>query len=104
MGTPLTVTLPEERYNEVESMVESGDVGSKSEAVNVLIERGEKANDLEARNKDLRRQLQQANARNEHVDELAEYVDGEKELQRRERERRDAPLWKRLQWFVLGRE
>ena len=24
-------------------------------------------------------------------------------LQRRERERREAPLWQRIQWFVFGR-
>lgn len=85
-------------------MVESGEVTSKSEAVNQLCERGEKVNELEARNDDLRRQLTEANARNDHVDDLAEYVEGERELQRRERERRDAPLWERLRWFVFGRE
>ena len=83
-------------------MVKSGEAKSKSESVNILIERGEKANELEARNEDLRRQLTEANARNEHVDDLAEYVEEERCLQREERARRRAPLWKRIEWFVLG--
>jgi len=43
----------------------------------------------------------------EHVDEhreIVEYVKGERELQKMERERRNAPLWKRLEWFVFGRD
>lgn len=104
MGTSLTITLPDERYERVESMVESGDATSKSEAVNQLCEQGEKVNVIEARNNELEKKLTEANSRNEHVDDLAEYVDGERELQKRERERRDAPLWKRIEWFVFGRE
>lgn len=85
-------------------MVESGDATSKSEAVNQLCERGERVNELEARNDDLRRQLTEANAQNDHVDDLAEYVEGERELQRMERERRNAPIWKRVYWLIHGRE
>lgn len=104
MGQSLTITLPNDRYERVEDMVESGDATSKSEAVNQLCERGERVHELEARNNELEQKLTEANSRNEHVDDLAEYVDGERELQQRERERRDAPLWKRLEWFVFGRE
>ena len=103
MGRPLTVTLSEDRYERIENMVESGDVSSKSEAVNQLIDRGERANELEARNNELQQKLRVANAQSDRVNDLAEYVEGERELQQRERERRDAPLWKRLEWFVFGR-
>ena len=103
MGRPLTVTLSEDRYERIENMVESGDVSSKSEAVNRLIDRGERVNQLEARNNQLEQKLSVANAQSDRVDDLAEYVEGERKLQQRERERRDAPLWKRLEWFVFGR-
>lgn len=108
MGISLTITLPDDRYSTVENMTESGEATSKSDAVNILIERGERVNELEARNDDLRRQLTEANARNEHVDELAEYVDEERGLRREIRERRrekeSTPLWTRLQWYVFGRQ
>lgn len=108
MSEALTITLPDERYSTVENMVKSGDASSKSEAVNQLIAKGENANELAARNNELQQKLTEANSRNEHVDELAEYVEGERELQNEERERRRAkeraPLWKRLEWFVFGRE
>ena len=35
--------------------------------------------------------------------ELVKYVEHEKELQRRREERRDAPVWKRAKWWVVGR-
>lgn len=103
MGTSLTITLPDDRYQRVKDMVESGDASSKSEAVNKLCERGERVNMLEARNNELEQKLSAANARNEHVDDLAQYVEGEQELQQKERERRNAPVWKRVEWFIFGR-
>ena len=104
MGRSLTVTLPDERYATVETMVESGEASSKSEAVNQLMDRGERVNELEARNDELERKLAHANARNDHVEQLAEYVEGERELQREERERRRAPFLRRLKWWWFGRE
>ena len=72
MGKALTVTLPDDRYERIEDMVESGDVSSKSEAVNQLISRGEETNTLEARNKELRNQLKATNSANDKLDKLRE--------------------------------
>ncbi|RJS96557.1 hypothetical protein D3261_19050 [Halococcus sp. IIIV-5B] len=66
------------------------------------LNRYEKVDKLEAERDDLRRQLAEANSRNDDVDELAEYVEGERELQREERERRRAPLATRLKWLIWG--
>lgn len=41
---------------------------------------------------------------NDDVTELVEYVEGERALQQRREERRDAPLWTRAKWWVFGRD
>ena len=52
----------------------------------------------------LRAELRATNARQDDVGELVAYVDEERELRRRERERRDAPIWRRGWWYVFGRQ
>ncbi|NKE37909.1 hypothetical protein GWG54_19340 [Natronococcus sp. JC468] len=58
---------------------------------------------LEAERDDLRRQLREVNRRNDDVEELVEYIDEERRLQRRREERRDAPVWRRAKWWMFGR-
>jgi len=76
---------------------------SRSDAIRALLERGIEYDRVRNENDRLRRQLQATNARQEDVGELVEYVEQEKSLKERERERRDAPLWRRARWFVFGR-
>jgi predicted nuclease with TOPRIM domain len=57
---------------------------------------------LEARTDELTNQLREANRRNDEVTELVEYVEEEKTLTQRRRERESAPVWKRAKWWVTG--
>lgn len=61
-------------------------------------------NELEDERDRLQRKLTATNARNDDVDELVEYVQEERDLQRRREERQDAPLWTRAKWYVFGRD
>ena len=51
----------------------------------------------------MQNQLNTLAGREREHQELVEYVDQEKDLKERERERRDAPLWRRAKWYVFGR-
>lgn len=111
----LTATVDSEHVRYIEEISgEDGPFDSKSEAVRECISAHMSAektiDDLEkrleakdARLEDLRRQLREVNRHSEDVNELVEYVETERELQREERERRNAPLWRRARWFVFGR-
>lgn len=99
----LSVSLTEEQEDWIEEKVEVDDAyESKSALVRECIRRYERVDELEARLGDLQRQLREANSCNDDVDELAEYVEGERELQREERERRRAPLMQRVKWLLWG--
>jgi len=99
----LSVSLNDEQLAWIEEKVEDGDdYESKSALVRECIRRYERVDELEATVNDLRNQLQAANRENENVEELAEYVQGERELQREERERRRAPLARRVKWLIWG--
>ena len=99
----LSVSLNDEQLAWIEEKVEDGDAyESKSALVRECIQRYEQVDELEATVNDLRNQLQAANRENENVEELAEYVQGERELQREERERRRAPLVTRVKWLIWG--
>lgn len=84
---------------------------NRSEAVRALIDRGvayedlqEEYEDLEARHDDVQRQLAAVNSRQEDVSELVEYVQEERSLAQEQRQRRDAPVWRRARWWILGRD
>ena len=101
----LSVSLNDEQLEWIEEKVEEGDdYESKSALVRECIQRYERVDELEATVDDLRRQLAEANSANENVEELAEYIERERELQREERERRRAPFLRRLKWWWFGRE
>ena len=99
----LSVSLNDEQLDWIDEKVEDGDAyESKSALVRECVRRYEKVDELEATVSDLRRQLQAANRENENVEELAEYVEEERSLQREERERRRAPLMQRIKWLIWG--
>ena len=101
----LAVSLNDEQLDWIEEKVEDGDdYESKSALVRDCIDRYERVDELEATVDDLRRQLAEANSANENVEELAEYIERERELQREERERRRAPFLRRVKWWWFGRD
>ena len=114
----VTITLPSETLGEIDAKVDKGDgtgeYDSRSEAIRELtaeaIRLNERVDSLETENDRLRRELRAANARQEDVGELVEYVEREKSMQerreereRKREERRNAPAWRRAKWWLLGR-
>jgi Arc/MetJ-type ribon-helix-helix transcriptional regulator len=107
----VTITLPSETLGEIDAKVDKGDgtgeYDSRSEAIRELtaeaIRLNERVDSLETENDRLRRELRAANARQEDVGELVEYVEREKSMQERREERRDAPIWRRAKWWLFGR-
>ena len=101
----LTATVEEDQVALIEELSgDDGEYASKSEALRACIQAYERVSELEAENGRLRREKRAVIEQRDEHRELVEYVESERELQRMERERRNAPVWKRLQWFVLGRE
>lgn len=101
----LTISVSDEQEAFVEEKSgDSGDYESKSAFMRECLNRYERVDELEARVNDLQNQLRAANSRSDDMGDLTEYVEGERELQRMERERRNAPLWKRAYWLFKGRE
>ena len=99
-----SVTLPDEQGELIEDLAgEEGPAASKSEAVRMLITDAQRVDELETENDRLRREKQALINQRDENRELVEYVEGERELQKMERERRNAPLWRRIEWFVFGR-
>jgi predicted DNA-binding protein len=105
----VTVRLSDETVETLDEEADDLDL-SRAEYLRELIQKGRDyqatEDELEATQNEverLHRQLQATNARQEDVGELVEYVEQEKSLKERERERRDAPLWRRARWFLFGR-
>ncbi|WP_245242879.1 hypothetical protein [Natronococcus sp. JC468] len=106
MSERFTITVPEDVSDEIPF----DEFDSKSGAIVHHVEKGLEADaledeiaSLEAERDDLRRQLREVNRRNDDVEELVEYIDEERRLQRRREERRDAPVWRRAKWWMFGR-
>ena len=103
--TRLTVSVSDEEAEIIEEL--SGDDGpyeSKSEAMRACISSYERAEELQQENQRLRREKRAVIERRDEHRELVEYVEGERELQKMERERRNAPIWRRIRWFIRGRD
>jgi Arc/MetJ-type ribon-helix-helix transcriptional regulator len=88
---------------EIERLQNDGE-RSQSEAVRELLRRGIEADRLRRERDSLQNQLNTLAGREREHGELVEYVEREKSLRERERERRDAPAWRRAKWWLLGRE
>ena len=106
MTTQYTVRVRDEDLEEeIERFREESDL-NKSEAIVTLVERGLRLDQVEARRDDLRRQLREANARDDDLDELVEYVEEEKSLRNEERERQrmkeEAWFGRRWKWKITG--
>ena len=102
--TRLTVSVSDEEAEIIDEL--SGDDGpyeSKSEAMRNCIRSYEKVEELQQENERLRREKRAIIEQRDEHRELVEYVEGERELQKMERERRNAPIWERIRWLVLGR-
>ena len=101
----LTATVDEEHAALIEELSsDDGQYASKSEAVRACIQAYERVAELETENDRLRREKRAVIEQRDEHRELVEYVEGERKLQKMERERRNAPLWRRLEWFVFGRD
>lgn len=99
----LSASISEEQEAWIDEKVgEGNDYESKSALVRDCINRYEKVEELEAEASDLRRQLREVNAHNDDVDELATYVEEERDLQRIERRKSNAPLAQRVKWLIFG--
>lgn len=105
----ITLRLDDDLLAELDREADERGV-SRSEYVRDTLDSRNRADELEARVEDLRRQLQQANAGERDVDEIVTYVEEERELRRRREqriqrreERRDAPAWRRAKWWLFGR-
>lgn len=105
----ISITLDEDLLDDVEELV--GDqYDNRSEAIRELVRKGLDLDDvvdelqdevehLEAKRDDLRRQLQEVRAREDDVDELVNYVDEQRSIERRQAE---AGLVDRARWWLFG--
>jgi seryl-tRNA synthetase len=57
---------------------------------------------LQSQYNELQRQLAATNRRQEDVGELVEYVERQRELEQEEREKRNAPAWRRAKYWLFG--
>ena len=100
-----TVRVGDELEGDIEDFMAESDANQSAD-LRKLIERGLEWESNQARIKDLRNQLQQANAKNSQIDELVEYHEEERSLQRiqneRERLRSEAGLIQRTKWWFTG--
>lgn len=102
----VTVTLRAEDLEVLEDVDEDNRSASMRAVLDEYRELRDRVDDLEdeldqerARAEDLRRQLREVNAREDDVAELAEYVEEERELERRYRE---AGIVTRARWWLTG--
>ena len=100
----LTVTLSEKRAEKVAKMAESDEYESKSAVINHLISKGEDAAEIQSENERLQREKRTLIEQREDNRELVAWAEDHRSLLEDEYERRNAPLWKRLQWFVYGKK
>jgi chromosome segregation ATPase len=108
----ITVRIPADQLDEIDDEAGERDV-TRSEYIRETLATRKAKNariaeleqELErarAERDDLRNQLREANRRDREMGELAEYVKEERALQRRERERREAPAWVRAKLWLFG--
>ena len=99
----LTISLTDERAQKITDMVDSGEYESKSAVVNALITDGERVNEVERENERLRREKRTLIEDRQDNRELVEWAEDHRSLLEDEYERRNAPVWKRVEWFVFGK-
>lgn len=101
----LTIRIPEDVLEEIEARASADDV-SQSEAARQLLRRGSEYDDLKRENERLRDQLAATNRRIDEHQELVEYVEEERSVQRqreeREQRRAQAGVLTRAKWWITG--
>lgn len=122
----LTISVTDEQYTFIEEHVaDSEQFDSKSEVVRHVFDEYKRLhNELTTLQEEHKKELDRLqaeieecnqtiqrlenekrtliNSREEHT-ELVRYVEKERELQRRDEQREDAPVWRRAKWWVFGR-
>ena len=107
----MTVSLREEQAQWIEENIGDGEgFESKSDAVRTIIDRQwelqSEVDDLKNENKELRNQLAATNQRIDEVNDLVEYVDEQRSLERsreeREERRAKAGILTRAKWYLVG--
>lgn len=99
---PHTIRMPEDLLDELAEEADERGV-SRAKYIRSLLRQRTEYDELQRENERLRNQLAATNSRQDDVDELVEYVEEERAIQQRREERRDAPVWRRAKWWVLGR-
>jgi hypothetical protein len=94
-----SASIDDEVLEDLEEHAERKHDGNRSAAVEELIERGLRFDDVVQERDRLDRQLKQLIEQRETSDELVEYVEHERSLQER---RARAGLMTRVRWFVTG--
>lgn len=95
----LPAKVPEELLEDVEEFAETEHDGNRSEAVRDLLRRGLEYEEIQRDRDRLERQYRQLVERQEEHQELVEYVETERSL---ERQRRTASLATRARWWLWG--
>jgi chromosome segregation ATPase len=98
MSKRLSVTVPDE----LDEKLPYDEYDSKSSTVVEYVERGFELDTVEAERDDLRRQLREVNRQQQDVDDLVEYVEDQRERERKRAEKEDAPAWTRAKWWMFG--
>jgi chromosome segregation ATPase len=99
----LTIRIATDTLEALETAAAERDV-SKSEVAREWIELGSEYDSLQAENDRLHRRIEALIQQREAHQELVEYVSEERQLQRQERERRNANVIQRAKLWVFGRE
>lgn len=99
----VSTRLDTETVQDVRETAEARDV-SMAEVLRELVQKGLDYDDVVTENERLRRRVQTLIEQREEHSDLVEYVEAERELQRQERERRNANAIERAKWWVFGRE
>lgn len=92
----ITVRIPEDDLETLDSEADEHDA-TRSEYIRDLIEKGRDYDELAAERARLNRELAQVIEHRESSQEIVEYVEEEKTW-------REAPIWKRIRWWVLGKD
>ena len=102
MTPHISIRFNDDRLAKIEELAEQAGV-TRSEYIRDSLDTRDQLTECRQENERLRRQLQARNAREEDVTELVAYVKEDRSLAQEQRERRNAPIWTRAKWFVLGR-
>ncbi|RJS96617.1 ribbon-helix-helix protein, CopG family [Halococcus sp. IIIV-5B] len=101
----LTVSVDDDDAAIIEELSsDGGPYESKSEAMRACIQQYERIEELERENERLRNEKRAIIEQRDEHSELVAYVEGERDLQEMERERRNAPIWRRIKWLIMGRD